>query len=112
MIARTAAAIASFGLAIGSIACMGFYEIPIETPIQAKLDVTAFQRVLIVGFLAGGSKSVDPNTELIVGPAVGTTVMAAGRTYRSFGVVTASATGVGCETGLASKTVKRYPLVK
>jgi hypothetical protein len=63
MIARTAAAIVSATLAIGSIACMGFYEIPIETPIQAKLDVTAFQRVLIVGFLAGGSKSVDPNTE-------------------------------------------------
>jgi len=63
MIVRTAAAIASVALAISSIACMGFYEIPIETPIQAKLDVTAFQRVLIVGFLAGGSKSVDPNTE-------------------------------------------------
>jgi len=63
MIARTAAAIVSLALAIASIACMGFYEIPIETPIQAKLDVTAFQRVLIVGFLAGGSKSVDPNTE-------------------------------------------------
>jgi len=63
MIARTAAAIASLALAISAIACMGFYEIPIETPIQAKLDVSAFQRVLIVGFLAGGSKSVDPNTE-------------------------------------------------
>jgi len=42
---------------------MGFYEIPIETPIQAKLDVSTFQRVLIVGFLAGGTKAVDPNTE-------------------------------------------------
>jgi len=42
---------------------MGFYEIPIETPIQAKLDVTAFTRVLVVGFLSGGSKTVDPNTE-------------------------------------------------
>ena len=63
MIARTGAAIVSLALAISAIACMGFYEIPIETPIQAKLDVSAFQRVLIVGFLAGGSKSVDPNTE-------------------------------------------------
>ena len=63
MIARTAAAIASLALAISAIACMGFYEIPIETPIQAKLDVTAFQRVLVAGFLAGGSKAVDPNTE-------------------------------------------------
>src|SRR5438445_12557784 len=63
MTARIAAAIASLALASGTLGCMGFYEIPIETPIQAKLDVSAFQRVLIVGFLAGGSKSVDPNTE-------------------------------------------------
>jgi hypothetical protein len=63
MTARTAAAIASLTLALGAPACMGFYEIPIETPIQAKLDVTAFQRVLIAGFLAGGAKDVDPNTE-------------------------------------------------
>ena len=63
MTARTAVAIASLTLALGAPACMGFYEIPIETPIQAKLDVTAFQRVLIAGFLAGGAKEVDPNTE-------------------------------------------------
>ena len=63
MTARTAAAIASLSLALGAPACMGFYEIPIETPIHAKLDVSAFQRVLIVGFLAGGSKTVDSNTE-------------------------------------------------
>ena len=63
MTARTAAAIASLALGLGASACMGFYEIPIETPIQAKLDVSSFQRVLIAGFLAGGSKSVDPNTE-------------------------------------------------
>ena len=63
MTARTAAAIASLSLALGAPACMGFYEIPIETPIQAKLDVTAFQRVLIAGFLSGGAKEVDPNTE-------------------------------------------------
>jgi hypothetical protein len=63
MTARTVVAIASLSLAIGAPGCVGFYEIPIETPIQAKLDVTSFQRVLIVGFLAGGSKAVDPNTE-------------------------------------------------
>jgi hypothetical protein len=63
MTAKTVAGIASLALAIGTAGCMGFYEIPIETPIQAKLDVTAFTRVLVVGFLSGGSKSVDPNTE-------------------------------------------------
>jgi len=63
MTAKIAAAIASLVLATGTAGCMGFYEIPIETPIQAKLDVSAFSRVLVVGFLAGGSKAVDPNTE-------------------------------------------------
>ena len=63
MTARTAAAIASLSLALGASACVGFYEIPIETPIHAKLDVSSFQRVLIAGFLAGGSKAIDPNAE-------------------------------------------------
>ena len=37
---------------LGSAAgCASFYEIPIETPIAAKLDVSAFQRVFIAGFL-------------------------------------------------------------
>jgi hypothetical protein len=63
MTAKTAVAIASLTFAVAVTGCMGFYEIPIETPIQAKLDITAFQRILIAGFLAGGSKAVDPNTE-------------------------------------------------
>jgi hypothetical protein len=41
------------------------FEIPIETPIQAKLDVSAFQRVLIAGFVAGGSEDVDANQETV-----------------------------------------------
>jgi hypothetical protein len=44
-------------------ACTSFYEIPIETPIKAKLDVGAFQRVLVAGFLAGGAEDVDGNLE-------------------------------------------------
>lgn len=42
-----------------------FYEIPIETPIQPKLDVTPFQRVLVAGFVAGGSDDVDANQETV-----------------------------------------------
>jgi len=42
-----------------------FYEIPIETPIQPKLDVSAFQRVLVAGFVAGGSEDVDANQETV-----------------------------------------------
>jgi hypothetical protein len=65
MTARTAAAVASFGLALTLGACTNFYEVPIETPIQPKMDVTPFQRVLIAGFLAGGSEDVDANLETV-----------------------------------------------
>jgi hypothetical protein len=72
MTGRTARAIVSRVLA-GTVAlvglaasgCTSFYEIPIETPIQAKLDVTPFQRVHVVGFIAGGSDDVDANLETV-----------------------------------------------
>ena len=41
------------------------FEIPIETPIRPKLDVSAFQRVLIAGFVAGGSEDLDTNQETV-----------------------------------------------
>ena len=50
-----------FALACGP----DYYEIPIETPIQPKMDVTPFQRVLVVGFVAGGSEDVDANQETV-----------------------------------------------
>jgi hypothetical protein len=76
MIGRTATAnastrtLVSFGagaLALTLLAsgCVSFYEIPIETPIKAKLDVTPFQRVHVVGFIAGGSDDVDANLETV-----------------------------------------------
>ena len=65
MTARTAAAAASLVLALSLSACNNFYEVPIETPIQPKMDVSAFQRVLIAGFLAGGSEDVDANLETV-----------------------------------------------
>jgi hypothetical protein len=52
-------------LTILAAGCVSFYEIPIETPIQAKLDVTPFQRVHVVGFIAGGSDDVDANLETV-----------------------------------------------
>jgi hypothetical protein len=48
-----------------ALGCNGFYEIPIETPIQPKLDVSPFQRVLVAGFVAGGSEDVDANQETV-----------------------------------------------
>jgi hypothetical protein len=65
MSARLVAAIASLGLALGAVGCTNFYEVPIETPIQAKLDVTAFRRVLVAGFISGGSEDVDANMETV-----------------------------------------------
>jgi hypothetical protein len=54
------------GCAAATLACgPSSYEIPIETPIQPKLDVSAFQRVLIAGFVAGGSDDVDTNQETV-----------------------------------------------
>ena len=64
MTARAAAAAASL-VALTVSACTSFYEVPIETPIQPKMDVSAFQRVLIAGFLAGGSEDVDANLETV-----------------------------------------------
>jgi hypothetical protein len=62
---RSAAAIASLVILCGSIACTNFYEIPIETPIQPKLDVSPFNRVLIAGFISGGTDDVDANLETV-----------------------------------------------
>ena len=62
MTARTSRTVVSLA-AVALTACTSFYEIPIETPIKAKLDVGAFQRVLVAGFLAGGTDDVDGNLE-------------------------------------------------
>lgn len=62
MTARTSRTVVSLA-AVFLTACTSFYEIPIETPIKAKLDVGAFQRVLVAGFLAGGAEDVDGNLE-------------------------------------------------
>ena len=65
MTARNAAAIASVALLCSAAACTNFYEVPIETPIAPKMDVTAFQRVLIAGFISGGTDDVDGNLETV-----------------------------------------------
>src|SRR5687768_10024168 len=66
MTASRAAIAASFALAgCLTAGCTSFYEIGIETPIQPKLDVSAFQRVLVVGFVGGGTEDVDANMETV-----------------------------------------------
>jgi hypothetical protein len=58
------AAVAMLGLAAAGCG-VSYLEIPIETPIQPKLDVSSFQRVLIAGFVAGGTEDVDANQETV-----------------------------------------------
>ena len=65
---RSSLALAAFaaGCAALALACgPDYFEIPIETPIQPKMDVSPFQRVLVVGFVAGGSEDVDANQETV-----------------------------------------------
>jgi hypothetical protein len=63
MTARLARTLSSFSAVLLLTACTNYYEIPIETPIRPKLDVTAFQRVLVAGFISGGTDDVDSNLE-------------------------------------------------
>jgi len=55
----------SLGLVAALVACTSYIEIPIETPIQPKLDVSAFQRIFIAGFIAGANEDVDANMETV-----------------------------------------------
>ena len=65
MTARNAAAIASLLLLTLVSACTNFFEVPIETPISAKMDVSMFRRVLVAGFISGGTDDVDANLETV-----------------------------------------------
>ncbi len=65
MTGRLAGLIVSGGAALLLAACTSVYEIPIETPIQPKLDISGFQRILVAGFIAGGSEDVDANLETV-----------------------------------------------
>ena len=66
MTARLRKTVASLGLALAlTSGCTSYTEIPIETPIQPKLDVSAFQRVFIAGFIAGANEDVDANMETV-----------------------------------------------
>lgn len=65
MTARLARTACSLVAAVTVAACTNYFEIPIETPIRPKLDVSAFQRVLVAGFISGGSEDVDANLETV-----------------------------------------------
>jgi hypothetical protein len=65
MTARSAATIVSFVMLAAVSGCTNFFEVPIETPLAAKMDVSAFRRVLVAGFISGGTDDVDGNLETV-----------------------------------------------
>jgi hypothetical protein len=65
MTARSAATIASLVLLAAVAGCTNFFEVPIETPLSPKMDVSPFRRVLVAGFISGGTDDVDANLETV-----------------------------------------------
>lgn len=66
MIARRKTVSSLLLVVVGAIAgCTSYYEIPIETPVQPKLDTSQFQRVFVAGFVAGGNEDLDGNLETV-----------------------------------------------
>jgi hypothetical protein len=69
MIERLRKTVASLSLVAGAFAAgcggSGSVEIPIQTPIAPKLDISPFQRVYIAGFLAGANEDLDANMEMV-----------------------------------------------
>ena len=65
MTARSVATIASLVLFTVVSGCTNFFEVPIETPLSPKMDVSAFRRVLVAGFISGGTDDVDANLETV-----------------------------------------------
>jgi len=63
MTGRLARTFSSVAVAALTAACASYSEIPIETPIRPTMDVSAFPRVLVAGFISGGSEDVDGNLE-------------------------------------------------
>jgi hypothetical protein len=61
-----ARAVLTAALAAPLAACASFVEVPVETPLQSKLDVSAFRRVLIAGFVSDpGEADVDLSPETV-----------------------------------------------
>jgi len=56
----------SLGLAVLASGCTSFIEVPVETPLQSKIDVQSFRRILIAGFATDpGDSQVDVVPETV-----------------------------------------------
>lgn len=45
--------------------CTTYYEVPIEVPISAKLDVEKYNRILVAGFVTQSNENIDLDAETI-----------------------------------------------
>jgi hypothetical protein len=55
----------SLVLAVGLTGCVSLVDIPVETPLQSKLDVTRFRRLLVAGFVVDVSDDLDLQAETV-----------------------------------------------
>ncbi len=46
-------------------ACTSYYEVPIEVPIAAKLDVEKYNRILVAGFVTQTNENIDLDAETV-----------------------------------------------
>ena len=61
--ARSVRSLALLAALLGT-GCASFVEVPVETPLQSKLDVSSFRRVLIAGFVTDvGEADVELGSE-------------------------------------------------
>ena len=51
--------------ALGLSACTSYYEVPIEVPISAKLDVSKYNRILVASFTTQSDENLDLDTETV-----------------------------------------------
>jgi hypothetical protein len=65
MNARPVLLASSLAVALTAGACTSAYDIPVQRSVPPRVDVSAFQRVLVPGFLSGGMEDVDVNVETV-----------------------------------------------
>lgn len=58
-------ACSGLALSIATAACVSAEKVHINTPAYATLDVSPFRRVLVAGFVSGGTTELDANRETV-----------------------------------------------
>lgn len=65
-IASRARSLSLLLLGLAGVGCASFVEVPVETPLQSKLDVSSFRRVLVAGFVSEpGEAEIDLSSETV-----------------------------------------------